>query len=696
MKPMEYSQVFLQRYTVPCFLAEVHSKEIVFMNEKMVSLLGEEKIWLGKKFYDVMEDELAAQAGVPTWGQPGFHWSEDSIYRNSIFVKKLDKKFDNTVFLLDLAGQTYLFCEYVPYDKHQGEHYNLELALSDSLGIIQNGVDVIPSFLKLLADFYQSQQAFLCRVDEESSSIHLSHTWHSENELGIPLDDLDDASLEKVFQWLGNSNEVGVVEVAKQQPAITHLGSEVLQIFSLENLVLHTMVDDSGKIVAALGLGNRKDIATEYYFLQAVAEFIRQEISKEDISASFENIMNHDILTGFYRRSYYNMVVETLQLSPPRSLGVVFANVNGLKAINSEYGYAKGDSCIKKVAEILHNHFQTSFFRISGDEFVSFFPDISQEAMDESVLALREKLKAEKATCFALGHAWGENNYDLSDLVEAADHVMFINKQDYYQSSEITLESISDHVLSDLLFYLKQGEFMIYLQPQVNLEDASLHGAEALIRRYDKVEKKMVFPDQFIPLYEKKSIIRHIDIFVVEEVCKLLQRWQNEQRKLIPISVNLSRITLQEYGIVDTIVNICEKYQVPHEFLSIEVTERVGLLENTLGNTLINRFIEEGFRISLDDFGCAYSNIVTLAQIHVDEVKLDKSLVDDITNHKKNRVLVDSVIHMCQNLGDIPTLAEGIEDENQVEALKELKCNLGQGYLYSRPISVEEFCEKFM
>lgn len=415
----------------------------------------------------------------------------------------------------------------------------------------------------------------------------------------------------------------------------------------------------------------------------------------DKLSEALFQIHHRDALTGCYNRAGYSTEMDVIMNPRPTSLGVISVNINGLKHINENLGITAGDKHILGAAVRLKEHFGYEFFRMSGDEFVGIAPNVENAAFETQVDTLHTAMRQDENHDFSMGHAWGNKNFDLWKLMQEADTLMYINKQEYYASTKREFNQVDDGLLSDLLSYLADGEFMIYLQPQVKLKDGSLHGAEALIRRFDKTNQKMVFPDQFIPLYEMKSIIRHVDMFVLETVCSLLSAWTKEG-KAIPISVNLSRVTLLEHGIVTSIVEICDRYQVPHNLVVIEVTERVGLIENNVASALITAFKDHGFNISLDDFGCAYSNIVTLAQIEVDEVKIDKSLVDDLTTNNKNHILVKNVLSMCNELEGASTLAEGIEDEHQAKLLKELGCHLGQGYFYSRPIPVPEFVEKYL
>lgn len=417
---------------------------------------------------------------------------------------------------------------------------------------------------------------------------------------------------------------------------------------------------------------------------------ISGKLSKELIQLHYK-----DSLTGLLNRAGFSTRVEELMRLTPTSIGVISININGLKHINDASGMLSGDEHIKTTTARLIDHFGYEFFRMSGDELVAIAPEIEQDKFEQKVNQMHRAMKVTSNYDFSFGHAWGQGGYNVWKLMQEAENIMIINKQEYYANSGKSFDSGDNSLLSNLMSYIADGEFLVYLQPQVHLKNSTIYGAEALIRRFDKKNEKMVFPDQFISLYEKNSIIRHVDMYVVEEVCKLLQSW-DKLWKAIPISVNLSRVTLQEYGIVDSIVTMCDKYNIPHKYLVIEVTERVGLVENNVASSLIQQFKNHGFHISLDDFGCAYSNIVTLAQIEVDEVKIDKSLVDDLTISKKNHVLVKNVLSMCNELENTTTLAEGIETIEQAELLLDLGCKLGQGYYYSRPIPVEDFISKYM
>ncbi len=401
-------------------------------------------------------------------------------------------------------------------------------------------------------------------------------------------------------------------------------------------------------------------------------------------------------MTGFYSREKYTEKLIELDENPPKNLGVLFVNINGLRTTNEYLGYDEGDAQLKSTSSTLTEYFHGYFYRVTGDEFVGFVPNCDEDIFEETVLSLQDRLKAQhNEAAFSLGHSWEQGNYSITEMIKIADTVMVINKQSYYADSLKNAEKVNNSMLQDLFRAIAEEEFLIYLQPQIDLTTEKIVGAEALIRRFDKSKNKMIFPDQFIPIYEKKSVIRHVDLFVLRKVCQLKQSWKDIDQELA-ISVNLSRVTLMEHGIVKTVTDIVDEYQVPHHLIIIEITERIGLIENDVANTLVRDFKANGFRLSLDDFGCAYSNIVTLAQIEFDEVKIDKSLVDNLISNPKNRVIVKNMLLMCNELENTHTLAEGIETQEQAEFLRSVNCHLGQGYLYSRPIPVEEFEEKYI
>lgn len=472
------------------------------------------------------------------------------------------------------------------------------------------------------------------------------------------------------------------------------------EIFGEKRLGMATKLDSlNWTILTGMDYSEFDQISTIIIVLMLISViftlFICTALISGKLTKELIALNSTDKLTGLQNRLGFSEKVSNIKENPPKTIGIVSVTVNGLKSLNEKGGITAGDKHIVKSVDILSNHFGYEFFRMSGSELTGIAENIDIEEFESKIKQLHKAMKVTENYDFTVGHSSATKGYNIWGLIKESESVMHINRQEYYSVKHKNLGGVDNEVLDSLLRHLANEEFMVYLQPQVHLKDSSLYGAEALIRRIDKTNDKMIPPDEFITLYENNSVIRHIDLFVVEIICSLLQQLVS-QNKAMPISVNLSRVTLQEYGIVETIVALCDKYKVPYKYLVIEVTERVGLVENNVASGLIQQFKNYGFHISLDDFGCAYSNIITLAQIEVDEIKIDKSLLDNVVTSEKNKVLLQNVLTMCNQLEDTVTLAEGIESEEQAKLLEKMGCVLGQGYYYSRPMCIADFLDKYI
>ncbi|MFI3115897.1 MAG: GGDEF domain-containing phosphodiesterase [Clostridia bacterium] len=691
----KYADVLVGESRTPCFITDMKTSNIVYKNHSMDMLLANTSVKniIGEKCYNVITSNQAEENRVSTLLNSAF------VYEKVIYDDNLKTHLNSTFCKINFQEKDYILCKYAPVGDEKSKKIPYEEAITKCMFILDQEADTISvSLMQLLCDFYHSDGAFVYTITK--TSIECTSKWcneHSENIDKSILDLSKNLNTKSFSKWLGNCNEMGIIDVNQRHDNHQHddISKEILSVFGVENVLISVVSDEQNDTIRVLGIVDRKSDFFDFRLLNAVTLFVNQNENKSQIEVTLDEVRRKDQLTDFYSHIAYSKKIEEIKNAPYKSIGVIVVNINGLKKINEGFGYVQGDMHIKSVASKIRKHFGYVFYRISGDEFIGIAPNIQKEKFNKHVNDLYIEMKKSDNQDFAFGQAFAEGNYNFPKLVTDAGVIMYVNKQEYYASKTDNLDEIRDDTLMNLLKYLANDEFMVYLQPQVCLTTGKLVGAEALIRRFDKTNQKMVFPDQFIPLYENKSIIRHVDFFVIETVCKLLKQWEIEE-KAIPISVNLSRVTLQEHGIADSITEICEKYGIDHKNLVIEVTERVGLVENDVESSLITGLRKNGFSISLDDFGCAYSNIVTLAQIDVDEVKIDKSLVDDLLINEKTHIIVGNMLNMCNSFRNTHTLAEGIEEEIQVEMLVEYGCNYGQGYFYSRPIPIDEFYDKYI
>lgn len=683
--------------TNPTFFTDYETGELIYLNGAM------------EKKFQIFEDYAGRLASdvIPFYidicGFRDKSTLTDFEYQSNVFLSEmLNANLRSEAGLRYVDGRKYIQTKYflAPSTEKQKEAESLfERAIARCLEILGDTSmsSPISPLLELLGHFYSCQLAYICEFDFEQLALSSSYLWSTDSSLKeIPIN--TDLPMERFVIWLNTGDTKSIINLDKNvyNYEKNSVENQILTKYNLDNITLSKLWDKDGVLKGVVGLSNRSEIMYDDRLLQAVSHFVMEQFSQISMVQALDDLNDIDILTGFYNRDKYTQKLIELEETPPKSLGILFVNVNGLRATNEYLGYDEGDMLLKRTASTLTEYFNCPFFRVNGDEFVGFVPDCEEEVFEETVNSLQDRLKMQNIdAAFSLGHCWEKGNFSVPEMIKIADTVMVINKQSYYSDSIKNNQKITNTMLQDMFLAITEEEFLVYLQPQIDLESEKVVAAEALIRRFDKRQNKMIFPDMFIPLYEKKSVIRHVDLFMIRKVCQMIQSWKLVNQEL-PISVNLSRVTLMEHGIVKTITEILDEYDIPHHLIVIEITERIGLIENEVASTLIQEFKANGYKLSLDDFGCAYSNIVTLAQIEFDEVKIDKSLIDNLISNPKNRIIVKNMLLMCNELENTHTLAEGIETEEQADFLRSVKCKLGQGYLYSKPIPNEEFYDRYV
>lgn len=235
----------------------------------------------------------------------------------------------------------------------------------------------------------------------------------------------------------------------------------------------------------------------------------------------------------------------------------------------------------------------------------------------------------------------------------------------------------------------ENGQFFIMLQPKYSLHTKRLVGAEALVR-WNHPKKGLLTPNQFIPMLEKHNLLVILDMFVLEEVCKLFLRWKQQGKPLFPISINQSRSHLLDIAYEKNLVSLVDRYEVPHSLMEFELTESLFLHDTKHLSEVLATLRNNDFLVSLDDFGSGYSSLSMLKDVQIDVIKMDQGFLTGVDEDNRGMQVVKHIIAMAKAL-HITTVAEGVETQKQVNMLAELGCDVVQGYYYSQPISVSEY-----
>ncbi|MEG0368700.1 MAG: EAL domain-containing protein [Hungatella sp.] len=413
-----------------------------------------------------------------------------------------------------------------------------------------------------------------------------------------------------------------------------------------------------------------------------------------------------DELTGEMNLNRFKLETQKLINCPDRVNAIMVIDIDKFKSINDLYGYDFGDRLLILVARTLHETLLTKSLLCHGnaDKFYCFFEYVDQDWMEKRFHIIFKAVE-EAVECNMPG-----TNIVLScgvclirpedkNIISIIDRANVAVKQvkSYHESSFAFYDqSMYDHINqirtleSGMASSLRNEEFVVYLQPKVELTSKRIAGAEALVR-WQHPERGLIPPDQFIPLFENNGFVVNLDFYVLEKVCQLLKRWKQEDRKLFTISVNLSRRHLFHSDTVKNLLNIVEKYDVDPQLIEVELTESAfDNCDIQAITTLFDELHSHGFTVSVDDFGAGYSSLSLLKDLPIDVLKIDKSLFDCNQSCKteKIEILLESIISLSRSL-HIRTVSEGVETEEQVNLLIRLGCDLVQGYYFSKPMPMD-------
>ena len=266
----------------------------------------------------------------------------------------------------------------------------------------------------------------------------------------------------------------------------------------------------------------------------------------------------------------------------------------------------------------------------------------------------------------------------------------------FYDQSLHASEHLRHYIESHMQAALEQEEFQLYLQPKMNLHTGRLEGAEALVR-WQTQDRGMLYPDQFIPLFEENGFCAQLDLYMVEQACRQIRSWLDRDIDPIPISVNQSRLLFYEADYPERLKELVDRYEIPAGLITLEILEGLAIGNVKEMNERISLLHKAGFRISMDDFGAGYSSLNVMGALKIDELKLDRAFLMEVSqgNNLRQKAVMEMVIALTRRLR-IATVAEGVETKEDEALIRELGCDAGQGYYYSRPVSAEEFDGRFI
>ena len=431
-----------------------------------------------------------------------------------------------------------------------------------------------------------------------------------------------------------------------------------------------------------------------------------QQFEKDKQIREMNRSLEIDALTGLYNReTFYEKAAEIIKENPEVQYSIVYLDISCFKVVNDLFHTETGNLILKTAA----NYFQKKINpqigisgRIEADHFVLCVPQDTLD-MDRLIKELDDTIKtlgiSHNILFFAGVYPVIDINLPVDQMCDRASMALNKIKGNYVRRYNFYDVGMRDRMLKeqmivrDMEFALKDNQFTIFLQPIFRPETNEIVSAEALVRWFHP-ESGMISPGYFIPVFERNGFIVKLDRFVWECVCKFLRSRLDAGKKIVPISVNVSRLNFYSYDLLIFMLNLLKKYDLEPWMLKLEVTESAYTDNPQQLINIVNQFKENGFPILMDDFGSGYSSLNMLKNIAIDVLKVDMAFVREIEHSERARTILLMIIGLAKELG-MGVVTEGVETQTQLDYITNMGSVDIQGYYFSKPLAVKDFVSLF-
>lgn len=413
----------------------------------------------------------------------------------------------------------------------------------------------------------------------------------------------------------------------------------------------------------------------------------------------------HDKLTGLYNREYFfEKTEELLNSQKNRDFVIIVSDIKDFKLVNDVFGSEAGDKILRQISDCIRIEAKEStvYGRYQGDRFCLCMP-ADRFSANGFVGLINHSMSVRGNDIYHMEIYLGiykiqERQISVSSMCDRAFLALDSIKGDYNKTfaiynEDLMVQARKDHEKAALLSEsIKNDQFMIFLQPQLDVNGNCL-GGEALVRWNDP-ERGLVMPGEFIGIFERTGAISVLDRYVWELACKQLQNWKRRGLTQYHISVNISPKDFYFTDIYNTFTNLVNQYEIDPKNLKLEITESAIMIDIESQKRLIHRLQDFGFVVEMDDFGSGYSSLNMLKDINVDVLKVDMAFLGKTENKERSEAILKAVMMMAKSL-DMQVITEGVEEEDQIEFLKSIGCDIFQGHYFSPPIPVYKFEQKY-
>ena len=491
-----------------------------------------------------------------------------------------------------------------------------------------------------------------------------------------------------------------------------------LQQMKITSIVAVSLRDSTNTVIGAIALFDDKPLSNMRLLsnlLKLFALRVAAELERLQTKQNLQNMALTDELTNMPNRWYLQQEMGrllTLAGDSVVTVAFLFINLDRFSLINDALGHVKGDWLIKLLANRLlqvMEERQGLVCRFGGDEFVIVLANLhSVEEVDtfaaELLDILHEPVPIDNEA-YSVGASIGVSLYpqdgtDGQHLLQNADIAMNVAKQSgrnqcqFYHDALQKNASLKLGMENKLRQAIQKNQFVLHYQPQYSIESGQVVGMEALVR-WQPPDKQLIAPAEFIPLAEETGLIIPLGTWVLQEACRQNKEWQIKGYQQVRVAVNISPVQFKAANFIEIVRNTLHVTGLAAKWLEIEFTEGLTMEKSGVVLDHMRSLFNMGIHMSIDDFGTGYSSLNYLKSFPIQALKIDHSFVAGMTVDQSDSAIISAIIAMGKSL-NLSIIAEGIETEDQLQLLKEQKCHLVQGFLFSKPLAANDFEEKIL
>lgn len=410
-------------------------------------------------------------------------------------------------------------------------------------------------------------------------------------------------------------------------------------------------------------------------------------------------VTDKDSVTGLMNWERFKEDVQTVIIKNAKNkYALIQFDIDKFKVVNDLYGIDGGNSLLRHIAAEIEsmldkNEMATRFYADvfcilisydTDDEITGFISKISERIKNFVLIFGIYKIDEDLPVNLMIDRATFARNSVKGNSVK---------RYSFFDSGMLEEVLREKKIESTMQSALDAGEFEVYLQPQFSVKTEKIVSAEALVRWNDPI-RKIIPPGEFIELFEKNNFITKLDVYMWEQVFKVISNWINSGKEPYPVSINVSAVHFKNRTIIDEITEVVKKFNIPLKYIELEITESTLLDDLDYAIDTIYQLHSLGFRIAMDDFGSGYSSLNVINKLSIDVLKLDREFLNDASNSRKGKIVINDIITMAKHL-NMNVVCEGVENREQVEYLKTTQCDKIQGFYYARPMSLINFEKEY-